>query len=272
LVDLKDLKLVKIVSEDFEDVIQQSLKNIKSREFTLSIYFGQNVAQKYKELSSLFYKHFQVPFLRVQFSFNTKWNIQSIRAIAESEIPKDHFELVHEFANQYFAKKRYDTPKLTKSDFDLAILVNPNDPAPPSNAKALKKFIEIAEKMNIYAEIIEPKDLSRLTSFDALFIRQSTEVNNEAYAFARKAQQEDIAIIDYPDAILKCCNKVYMAEALNNANIATPKTIIVHKDNINDVIAQVGLPCVLKAPDSTFSFGVKKAKTIEEYEQLVSEM
>ena len=272
IVDLKDLQLVRIVSDEFDDVIQQSLKKIKSREFTLSIYFGQNVAQKYKELSALFYKHFQVPFLRVKFNFNGKWVIQSIRAIAESEIPQDHVESVHEFANQYFSKKRYDTPKLVTSDFDLAILVNPNDPAPPSNPKALKKFIEIAEKMNIYAEIIEPQDLSILSSFDTLFIRQSTEVNNEAYAFARKAQQEGIAIVDYPDAILKCCNKVYMAEALNNANIDTPKTVIVHKENSQDVISQVGLPCVLKAPDSTFSFGVKKAKTIEEYNELVSEM
>lgn len=272
IVDLKTLKLVKIVSDEFDDVIQQSLKSIKSREFTLSIYFGQNVAQKYKELSSLFYKHFQVPFLRVNFHHNNKWNIQSIKAISESEIPSDHLESVNIFANQYFAKKRYDTPKLTTSDFDLAILVNPNDPAPPSNTKALKKFIDIAEKMNIYAEIIEPKDLSRLSSFDALFIRQSTEVNNEAYAFARKAQQEGIAIIDYPEAILKCCNKVYMAEALNNAHIATPKTVIVHKENRALVLEQVGLPCVLKAPDSTFSFGVKKAKTAKEYDTLVTDM
>ncbi|QVY67390.1 RimK family protein [Polaribacter sp. Q13] len=272
IVDLKTLKLVKIVSEEFDDEIQQSLKNIKSRAFTLSIYFGQNVAQKYKGLSSLFYKHFQVPFLRVHFNFNNKWNIQSIEAISESEIPIEHLECVYEFANQYFSKKRYDTPKLATSDFDLAILVDPNDPAPPSNAKALKKFVDIAEKMNIYAEIIHPKDLSRLSSFDALFIRQSTEVNNEAYAFARKAQQEGIAIIDYPDAILKCCNKVFMAEALNNANIATPKTIIVHQDNIDTVIDKVGLPCVLKAPDSTFSFGVKKAKTESEYYSLVNEM
>ncbi|MFT4804293.1 MAG: glutathione synthase/RimK-type ligase-like ATP-grasp enzyme, partial [Psychroserpens sp.] len=145
-------------------------------------------------------------------------------------------------------------------------------PAPPSNPKGLKKFLEIAEKLNIYAEIIEPKDLSRLSSFDALFIRQSTEVNNETYAFARKAQQEGIAIVDYPNAILKCCNKVYMAEALNNANIATPKTVIIHKDNKDKVLKIVGLPCVLKAPDSTFSFGVKKAKTEEEYDGLVTEM
>ncbi|NJB82388.1 RimK family protein [Wenyingzhuangia aestuarii] len=272
LVDLDKLELVKIVSDEFDEIIQQSLKSIKSQNFTLSIYFGQNVAQKYKELSALFYKHFQIPFLRITFNFDYKWQVQSIKAITEAEIPTAHIELAQEFASQYFSKKRYDQPKQIKYDFDLAILVNKNDPAPPSNAKAIKKFIEIAEKLKIYAEIIEPKDLSRLTSFDALFIRQSTEVNNEAYTFARKAQQQDIAIVDYPDAILKCCNKVYMAEALQNANINTPKTKIIHVNNQEEVLQEIGLPCVLKTPDSTFSFGVKKAKTEEEYKELTSSM
>ncbi|ANW95164.1 glutathione synthase [Wenyingzhuangia fucanilytica] len=272
LVDLKTLKIVRILSDEFDNVIQQSLKNIKSREFTLSIYFGQNVAQKYKELSSLFYKHFQIPFVRVNFVFNNKWQVQSIKPISEAEIPLEHMEDVQIFANQYFSKKRYDKPKLTKYDFDLAILINPNDPAPPSNTKAIKKFMDIAEKMHIYTEVIQPKDLSKLTSFDALFIRQSTEVNNEAYMFARKAQQESMAIVDYPDAILKCCNKVYMAEALQNANIATPKTAIIHNDNKEKVIDTIGFPCVLKAPDSTFSFGVKKATSKEEYNTMVGEM
>ena len=272
IVDLREPKLVKIVADDFDDLIQQSLKNIKSQEFTLSIYFGQNVAQKYKELSAMFYRSFQIPFLRVHFNFSTKWNIKSIRAISESEIPAEHKESMYLFATQYFAKKRYDTFKTSNADYDLAILVAPGDPAPPSNAKAIKKFIEIAEKLNFYAEVVHPEDLSRLSSFDALFIRQSTEVNNEAYAFARKAQQEEIALIDYPEAILKCCNKVFMAEALQNANIPTPKTVIVHKNNKNDVLEITGLPCVLKSPDSTFSFGVKKAKTIEEYHELVESM
>ena len=272
LVDLREPKLVKIVFEDFDDLIQQSLKNIKSQEFTLSIYFGQNVAQKYTELSAMFHKYFQIPFLRVKFNFTTKWNIKNIRAISESEIPKEHKESMHYFASQYFAKKRYDTPKQNTAHYDLAILVQSNDPAPPSNPKAIKKFVELAEKMNFYVEIISPKDLSRLSAFDALFIRQSTEVNNEAYAFSRKALLEDIALVDYPDAILKCCNKVYMAEALQNANIPTPKTVIVHKDNKQDVLKITGLPCVLKSPDSTFSFGVKKADTEEEFMELVNVM
>ncbi|MDX1543292.1 MAG: RimK family protein [Christiangramia sp.] len=272
IVDLGEPKLVKIVSEDFDDLIQQSLKNIKSQEFTLSIYFGQNVAAKYKELSTMFFRHFQIPFLRVKFNFTTRWNIKSIKAISEAEIPKEHKESMLFFAEQYFAKKRYDTPRANPFEYDMAILVNPQDPAPPSNAKALRKFTELAEKMGFYTEVISPKELSRLSAFDALFIRQSTEVNNEAYAFARKAQQEDIAIIDYPDAILKCCNKVFMAEALENAGIPTPKTVIVHKENKNSVLEKIGVPVVLKSPDSTFSFGVKKATTENEYEEMVTAM
>src|SRR5690606_26670435 len=71
---------------------------------------------------------------------------------------------------------------------------------------------------------------------------------------------------------LKCCNKVYMAEALLNSNIPTPKTIVVHKGNRKEVLRVTGLPVVLKSPDSTFSFGVKKADTEEEYLDLVNKM
>ncbi len=272
LVDLRALKLVKIVSEEFDDLIQQSLKNIKSREFVLSIYFGQNVAQKYKDLSAMIHRHFQIPFLRVKFNYTHKWHIQQIKAIGGSEIPEDHQESLKLFAQQYFSKKRYDTARPSKAMYDLAILVKEGDVAPPSNAKAIKKFIEIAEKMHFYVEVVTPKDLSRLSSFDALLIRQSTEVMNEAYAFARKAQQENIAIVDEPDAILKCCNKVFMAEALEIAGIAAPKTKIVHQENIQAVLDYIPLPCVLKSPDSTFSFGVKKATTVEEYHSLVKDM
>lgn len=63
-----------------------------------------------------------------------------------------------------------------------------------------------------------------------------------------------------------------MAEALENAGIPTPKTIIVHKENKDVVLAKIGLPVVLKSPDSTFSFGVKKAETEEEYLEVVNAM
>ncbi|HAT66432.1 MAG TPA: RimK family alpha-L-glutamate ligase, partial [Flavobacteriaceae bacterium] len=51
-----------------------------------------------------------------------------------------------------------------------------------------------------------------------------------------------------------------------------PKTRIVNHDNAKEILEDLKLPCILKAPDSTFSFGVKKAKTEEEYYTLVKSM
>jgi glutathione synthase/RimK-type ligase-like ATP-grasp enzyme len=92
-------------------------------------------------------------------------------------------------------------------------------------------------------------------------------VNNHTYKFARRAQSEGIALIDYPDTILKCSNKVYIAELLQLTNLATPKSMIIHQSNKNEVLKTLGLPCVLKSPDSTFSLGVKKVETIQELKQ-----
>lgn len=272
LVDLKDLTLVRMVCDAFDELIQKSLKDIRSEQFTLSVYFGQNVAKKYKELSTVFHRYFQIPLMRIRFRHSGKWRIEGIRAISISEVPEDHRSSLKEFTEQYFSRRNYPVARPAGPSHDLAILVSPADPAPPSNTKALKKFVETAEKLNFRVEMLRPADFSRLSAFDALFIRMNTEVHNGAYAFARKAEQEGLALIDYPSAILRCCNKVYMAEALENAGLKKPQTLILHRENREDVIRTLGFPVVLKSPDSSFSFGVKKAENETEYFPMIDKM
>src|SRR5690606_2804007 len=87
---------------------------------------------------------------------------------------------------------------------------------------------------------------------------ETTSVNHHTYRFARRAAAERMVVVDDPDSILKCSNKVYLAELLDHHGIPTPKTLIVHRDNVRDVVGRLGLPCVLKQPDSAFSQGVIK--------------
>jgi glutathione synthase/RimK-type ligase-like ATP-grasp enzyme len=47
--------------------------------------------------------------------------------------------------------------------------------------------------------------------------------------------------------------------------------MIVHRDNVNQIVAELGLPCVLKRPDSAFSLGVVKVETEEDLTRNVSE-
>jgi len=65
-------------------------------------------------------------------------------------------------------------------------------------------------------------------------------------------------VIDDPVSILRCTNKVYLAELLTKAKVPIPKTMIIHKDNRDQVVQELGLPTVLKKPDSSFSQGVVK--------------
>src|SRR3989338_8629986 len=51
LQNMRLVKISRIMTEDVEKIIQSNLRDIQGKEFTLSIYFGKNVAKKYDRLS-----------------------------------------------------------------------------------------------------------------------------------------------------------------------------------------------------------------------------
>jgi len=72
-------------------------------------------------------------------------------------------------------------------------------------------------------------------------------------------------VVDDPESILKCSNKVYHAELMDHHNIPTPKTSLAHRDNLDAVFDEIGVPCVLKQPDSAFSQGVLRTDTRDQF-------
>jgi len=129
---------------------------------------------------------------------------------------------------------------------------------PPSNPKALQQFVKTGREFGVNVELIEKKDYGRLAEFDALFIRETTGIDHYTYQFAKKAESEGMVVIDDPDSILKCTNKVYLDELLRTHRIRTPKTVIVRRDNLERVDSEIPYPIVLKIPDGSFSRGVFK--------------
>ncbi len=67
---LQDLRLspvVRIVSEQMEELIQRSLAPLRGQRFELSVYFGRNLSKRYDTLSRALYEQFSVPLLRASF-------------------------------------------------------------------------------------------------------------------------------------------------------------------------------------------------------------
>lgn len=264
LQDMKSQSIVRLVSDDLDELIQKSLGPIHSDRFTLSIYFGRNMARRYDKLSLQLFNTFQAPLMRAQFVKDKTWILRSVTTIAGSEVPVSHRDYVAQVATEHFKGRVTRVRRPAPTRYDLAILENPNEAVPPSDEKAIKKFIRAAESLGIGVERITRDDYGRLAEFDALFIRETTRVNHHTYRFARGGVGEGLVVIDDPESIVRCTNKVFLAELLARYHVPIPKTAIVHKDNTDMIERDLGLPCVLKKPDSAFSLGVVKVESSDE--------
>jgi glutathione synthase/RimK-type ligase-like ATP-grasp enzyme len=271
--DFKSQSIIKSMAFDLQDRIQNLLEPLQSDKFVLSIYFGRNLAKKYDRISQDLYNLFPAPLLRATFSRNSKiWQLQNISPIASSDLPENHRDFVIQVAQEFIRKKAARRKDVVGSRYDLAILVDPHEPMPPSDEAGLKLMEKAADALDIGTERITQEDYGRIAEFDALFIRATTAVNHYTYRFARKAQAEGLVVIDDPQSILRCTNKVFLQELLAKNKVPSPPTRILHRDNKTEVMEALGLPCILKQPDSSFSKGVVKVDSPEAFEKMSSEL
>lgn len=265
--DLQGALYAGLVEADLEELIQKSLSPLAGDSFTLSVYFGRNLAKRYEKLSLKLFNMITTPLLRAFFSKSAqgRWHLKRLNAITLNDVPDDHRPFMLEAMQDYCCRPLRTSPVHQPNPFSLALLVNPDDPLPPSNSKAIEQFIKAGARFGIDVEPIHKDDYSRLLEYDALFIRDTTQVNNHTYRFARRAETEGMPCIDDSLSILRCTNKVYLAELMAHSRIKTPKTVIVHSDNSDSAYKNLGFPCILKQPDSAFSLGVVKVNTPEEF-------
>lgn len=270
LQDLKLNSILKIASTDLNQRVQKLLGSLKSNTFVLSIYFGRNLAAKYDRLCQAIFNHFPAPFLRVEFQLSDVWRLSSVKPISSRDIPESHREFVAEQAKRFFSRRF--TQAVQQPRYNLAILVETGEVDAPSDEKALHRFSRAAAKLGMQTTLIGRDDFARLAEFDALFLRTTTAVNHYTYRFARRAAAEGLVVIDDPESIERCTNKVYQTELFRRHGIPMPKTVLVHKGNVQQVGPALGFPVVLKQPDSSFSQGVAKAADEKELSELLKKL
>ncbi len=260
------------LDEDVEKVFKKQEQASHSDDQTLTVMFGRCTQAGFSSLARRIFETFPYPLLQISFKRLDKWRMTSVRPLSLNKLARaDHKIFVD--ALQSYLTKRWRTPKQkTQWRYDLAILHDPNDPLPPSNPRALKAFAKAGKKMGVNVELIERKDYSRLAEFDALFIRDTTRINHYTYRFAKKAESEGMVVIDDPASILRCTNKVFLAELLRANRIATPKSVILGRRDLDATEAAIGYPMVLKVPDGAFSQGVFKAENSEQFIEITTKL
>jgi glutathione synthase/RimK-type ligase-like ATP-grasp enzyme/ribosomal protein S18 acetylase RimI-like enzyme len=263
--DFKIMNVIQSAAYEVDELINRLFKKYENTFFSFNIYFGQTRDKKYAGLAQKLYQIFEAPLFRVNLIKHDKWLIKDIKILTLNNIPEEDGLLMKAFASDFFNKKRHNFPKLTNYKYDLAILVDPDEKNPPSNQAALEEIRKAALKKGVYAEFITKQDTDKINEFDALFIRETTNVNHPTYEMSRLAYAEGLVVIDDPWSILRCSNKIYQNELFKKHNIRTPKTIVLTKNLFNKKqLSSFNFPAVLKQPDSAFSLGVIKVNSIEE--------
>jgi glutathione synthase/RimK-type ligase-like ATP-grasp enzyme len=276
---LQDLSRKAIYSLDTEDidrkvakVLGRSRVGLQPIVLELTVFFGQCAPREMQEIAGQLFSLFPAPMFKVEFRLQGQWQIRALKPFALNSLtPSQEGEFFS--ALDGYLKKPWRRPRGAKSHrYDLAILHNPDEQLAPSSQAALTRFVRAGRALGVDVELIQARDFGRLAEFDALFIRETTRIDHYTYRFARKAEGEGMVVIDDPNSILRCTNKVYLAERLAAQKVPTPKTVILNRDTILRAEELIGYPVVLKIPDGSFSRGVFKASTRSELESIAKKL
>jgi glutathione synthase/RimK-type ligase-like ATP-grasp enzyme len=242
--------------------------------FAVHSYFGRVEDAGFARLAARAFELFRCPLMEItcERAGEGSWQIAAIKPLDPRQVPPERDRLfldaLESFTHRLWRRAR---PGIA-ARLDLAILHDPKDPLPPSRRETLEHMGRIAETMGIATHLIEKRDFARLTQFDALFIRETTAVPHHTFRFAKQAERAGMPVIDDPASILRCTNKVFLAELLRGHGLPTPRTSLVTKRTLDRFAERFDQPVVLKIPDGSFSQGVKRATSADEFGQIARDM
>ncbi|ALM53314.1 RimK family protein [Halomonas huangheensis] len=268
--------------EGLTPVLEELSRNAEAHsladEISLKVMFGECREPHLTRLARRLFERLPCPLLDVRLVRKSgNWRLSRIRPLRLKDLHGEEQDLFARALNRH-SRKVWRTPRARRRyRFDLAMLINPEERMPPSNKGALKAFIRAGRRQGIDVSLITHRDAGRLAEFDGLFIRETTSLDHHTWRLARRAEHEGLVVIDAPQDILRCTNKVYLHELLRARSVPAPGGRLLKKASMSRLRAEadtIEYPQVLKIPDGAFSRGIVKvasaAQLVEEATRLFS--
>jgi len=253
------------------DTLDDAQRAALPREF--NVYLGQCAEPLLAPLARRLFEQFAVPLLHVELRHRQgRVAVAGLRTLSIRSLEAGQVDFLSQALEAHVAQGWRSARKRRPARFDVAMLVDPDDPQPPSNNEALDKFVAAGRRLGLEVETVTRRDFGRLAEFDALFIRETTRLGHHTYAFSRRAEREGLVVMDDPTSILRCTNKVYLAELLTRYKVAAPKACIFGEREVDRLPDLLGFPMVLKAPEGAFSKGVFKAANHAELVEIAARL
>jgi glutathione synthase/RimK-type ligase-like ATP-grasp enzyme len=219
------------------------------------------------------YREWPVPALALEFAREDgDWKLGGVAAVPVQRLQVEARAELGVLLRRGSFLRRSATPAREETRASIAVLVDPGDPFSPSSPETIDRLERVGARLSVHVERIGMDEIERLGEYDALFIRALTGVREPAFQFALRAEALAMPVIDDPQSIVRCSNKVFLEELLHREQIPTPKTVIATARTPWETLARLGLPLVIKLPDGSFSAAVHRVESEAQYRERSAEM
>ncbi|MGD6810054.1 MAG: ATP-grasp domain-containing protein [Candidatus Bathyarchaeia archaeon] len=145
----------------------------------------------------------------------------------------------------------------------IACFVEKYNFSDPREQGALQNFKTAAEQTGNQFSFLFREDIAEIPKYNAIFIRATTDPLFTAYIVSKTAQELGLKVIDDPDSIQICANKIHQYELFEKYDVPRIPTMFLNKEElhhkrINEIFDKLGKPVVIKAPYTSFSRYVEK--------------
>jgi glutathione synthase/RimK-type ligase-like ATP-grasp enzyme len=134
----------------------------------------------------------------------------------------------------------------------------------PRELGALQNFKQAAEQSGNQFSFLFRENIQDIPNYDAVFIRATTDPLFTAYIVSKTAYEYGLRVIDDPESIKICANKIHQYALFDKYDVPRIPTMFLSKDDmhhkkITEIFDTLGKPVVIKAPYTSFSRYVEKA-------------
>ena len=130
-------------------------------------------------------------------------------------------------------------------------------------AEALEIFKNTAQRMGHEFNFMFREGIHEIPKYDAVFIRATTDPLFTAYVVSKTAQELGIKVVDDPESIQICGNKIHLYDLFKKHDVPHIPTLFLTKEELHhrrlqEIFRTFGKPVVVKAPYTSFSRYVEK--------------
>ncbi len=124
----------------------------------------------------------------------------------------------------------------------IACFVEKYNFSDPREEAALQNFKHAAEESGTEFSFLFREDIADIPKYNAVFIRATTDPLFTAYIVSKTAWELGLKVIDDPESIQICANKVHQYELFEKYDVPRIPTMFIDRDELHHKKNQPNLP------------------------------